>query len=155
MHDFTARVGASVQAAREVQRQQQEALRREEEGTARRLQQGRERASELVGTTWDRIRMAAHASDGALTVQRSETKGVTVFEVGWQEGQPDRSLRITVDQPEGTIQAAWLVPTGHGRMVDAPSVAASGFDISMVETVILILVDQPRWARSVIPTIPW
>ena len=101
------------------------------------------------------LRTAAHASDGALTVARSEDKGVTVFEVRWQEGQPARSLQITVDQTDGMIQAAWIVAAGHGRSVDAPSVVASEFEISRVESVILLLVDQPRWARSAIPTIPW
>ena len=114
-----------------------------------------ERASELAVTTWERIRTAAHASDGALTVDRSEDKGVTVFEVRWQEGQPARSLQITVDQTDEMIQAAWIVAAGHGRSVDAPSVVASEFEICRVESVILLLVDQPRWARSAIPTIPW
>jgi len=155
MHDFAAQVGESVRAARESRRQQQETLRREGEDTARQLRHEQERASELAVTTWERIRTAAHASDGALTVARSEDKGVTVFEVCWQEGQPARSLQITVDQTDGMIQAAWIVAAGHGRSVDAPSVVASEFEISRVESVILLLVDQPRWARSAIPTIPW
>jgi hypothetical protein len=155
MHDFAAQVGESVRSARESRRQQQETLRREGEDTARQLRHEQERASELAVTTWERIRTAAHASDGALTVDRSEDKGVTVFEVRWQEGQPARSLQITVDQTDGMIQAAWIVAAGHGRSVDAPSVVASEFEISRVESVILLLVDQPRWARSAIPSIPW
>jgi hypothetical protein len=155
MHDFAARVGESVQAARELRRQQAEASRREGEDTARRLKEAQQQASELVATTWERICTAAHASDGALTADRSEHQGVTVFELRWQEGQPTRALQISVDQADGMIQAAWIVPPGHGRSVDAPSVAASGFEISKVESVILLLVDQPRWASSAVPTIPW
>jgi hypothetical protein len=155
MDDFAAQVRESVWAAREAQRRQQETLRREGENTARQLRHEQARASELAATTWERIRTAAHASDGALTVDRSENKGVTVFELHWQEGQPPRSLQITVDQADGMIQAAWIVPPGHGRSVDAPSVAASGLDITRVESVILLLVDQSRWAHSAVPTIPW
>ena len=114
-----------------------------------------ERASELVVTTWERIRTAAHASDGALTVDRSESEGVTVFELRWQEGQPSRSLQITVDETDGMIQAAWTVAPGHGRSVDAPSLVASELELSKVESVILLLVDQSRWAQSAVPTIPW
>jgi hypothetical protein len=155
MHDFAAQVAESVRAARESRRQQQERLRREGEDTARRLKREQERASELVGMTWGRMGTAAQASDGALTVDRSENQGVTVFELRWQDGQPARSLQITVDQTDGMIQAAWMVAPGYGRSVDAPSVAASGFEISKVESVILLLVDQPRWAHGAVPTIPW
>lgn len=155
MHDFAAQVGESVRAARESRRQQQETLRREGEDTARQLRLEQERASELVVTTWERIRTAAHASDGALTVDRSESEGVTVFELRWQEGQPSRSLQITVDETDGMIQAAWIVAPGHGRSVDAPSLVASELEISKVESVILLLVDQSRWAQSAVPTIPW
>ena len=155
MHDFAARVGASVQAARGLSKQLQEARRRDAEEAARRLKHGQDRASELVGTTWDRIRTAAQASDGALTVDRREKDGVTVFELHWHEGQPDRSLQITVDQPDGMIQAAWVVASLYGRSVDAPSVPASEFEIARLESVILLLVDQPRWAHNAIPTIPW
>jgi hypothetical protein len=155
MDDFSAQVRESVRAAREAQTQQQEMLRREGEDTARQLRHEQERASELAVTTWERIRTAAQASDGALTVDRSESKGVTVFEERWQEGQPSRSLQITVDQTDGMIQAAWILAPGHGRSVDAPSVAASELEISKVESVILLLVDQSRWAHSAVPTIPW
>ena len=155
MHDFAAQVGESVRKARDLRQEQAEALRREGEDTARRLHDAQEQASELVATTWERVRTAAHASDGALIVNRSEHQGLTVFELRWQEGQPSRSLQITVDQTDGMIQAAWIVPPGYGRSVDAPSVGASGFDIAKVESVILLLIDQPRWASSAIPSIPW
>lgn len=155
MHDFAAQVGESVRAARESRRQQQETLRREGEDTARQLRLEQGRASELIVTTWERIRTAAHASDGALTVDRSESNGVTIFELRWQEGQPARSLQITVDETDGMIQAAWIVASGHGRSVDAPSIPASGLETSKLESVILLLVDQPRWAHGAIPSIPW
>ena len=155
MHDFAARVGESARTARELRRQQAEALRREGEDTARRLKDAQEQASELVATTWERICTAAQASDGALTADRSEDQGVAVFELRWQEGQPARALQINVDQRDGMIQAAWIVPPGYGRSVDAPSVRAAGFEISKLESVILLLVDQPRWTHSAIPPIPW
>ena len=155
MHDFAARVGESVRTARELRRQHAEALRREGEDTARRLKDAQEQASELVATTWERICTAAQASDGALTADRSVDQGVTVFELRGQEGQPARALQINVDQRDGMIQAAWIVPAGYGRSVDAPSVRAAGFEISKLESVILLLVDQPRWTRSAIPPIPW
>jgi hypothetical protein len=119
------------------------------------LKDAQEQASELVATTWARICTAAQASDGALTADRSEDQGVTVFERRWQERQPARALQINVDQRDGMIQAAWIVPPGYGRSVDAPSVRASGFEISKLESVILLLVDQPRWTLGAIPPIPW
>jgi hypothetical protein len=155
MHDFAAHVGEAVRQAREIRRQQTDALRREGEDTARRHKEAQAQASELVATTWERVRTAADASDGALVADRSEQHGVTVFELSWQECQPTRSLQITVDQTDGMIQAAWIVPPGYGRSVDSPSVGASGFEISKIESVILLLVDQPRWAHSAIPPIPW
>ena len=72
MHDFAARVGESVRTARELRRQQAEALRREGEDTARRLKDAQEQASEVVATTWERICTAAQAGDGALIADRSE-----------------------------------------------------------------------------------
>ncbi len=155
MHDFAAQVTESVRKTRDLQKQQADTLRREGEETARRLQEAQEQASELVATTWERVRKAAHASDGALVASRNEHQGVTIFELHWQEGQPSRSLQITVDQADGMIQAAWVMPTGFGRSVDAPIVGASGFEISKVESVILLLIDQPRWASNAIPAIPW
>ena len=154
MHDFAAQVTESVRKTRDLQKQQADTLRREGEETARRLQEAQEQASELVATTWERVRTAAHASDGALVASRNEHQGVTIFELHWQEGQPSRSLQITVDQADGMIQAAWVMPTGFGRSVDAPSVGASGFEISKVESVILLLIDQPRWASNAVPAIP-
>jgi hypothetical protein len=155
MRDFAARIGSSVQAARESLKQERESQRREEEETARQLKHGRERASEMIGTIWERVRTAADASDGALDVHRSNKGGVTIFELRWQEGEPSRSLRITVDETDGMIQAAWTVAPGYGRPVDAPTVAASGFEIAKIETVILLLVDQTRWAHRAVPSIPW
>jgi hypothetical protein len=155
LHDFAAQVGESVRKTRDLRKQQADTLRREGEDTARRLQEAQEQASELVATTWERVRTAAHASDGALVASRNEHQGVTVFELLWQEGQPSRSLQITVDQADGMIQAAWIMPPGFGRLVDAPSVGASGFEISKVESVILLLIDQPRWASNAVPPIPW
>jgi hypothetical protein len=99
--------------------------------------------------------VAAHASDGALTAERNERDGVTVFALRWQEGQPTRALKISVDHTDGMIQAAWIVPPGHGRSVDSPSVPASGFEISKLESVILLLIDLPRWAHGAVPSIPW
>ena len=155
MHDFAAQVGESVRKTRDLQRQQADTLRREGEDSARRLKEAQEQASELVATTWERVSTAAHASDGALVARRNEHQGVVVFELHWQEGQPSRSLQITVDQADGMIQAAWIMPPGLGRSVDAPSVGASGFEIAKIEAVILLLIDQPRWASNAVPSIPW
>jgi hypothetical protein len=155
MHDFAARVGESVRTARELRRHQADALRREGEHTARRLKEAQEQAAELASTTWERVCTAAPASDGALTADRNESQGVSVFELRWQEGQPTRALKISVDRMDGMIQAAWIVPPGHGRSVDAPSVPASGFEISKLESVILLLIDVPRWAHGAVPSIPW
>jgi hypothetical protein len=155
MHDFAAQIGESVRKTRDLRRQQADTLRRESENSARRLHEAQTQAAELVATTWERVRTAAHASDGALVASRNEDQGVTVFELHWQEGQPSRSLQITVDQAEGMIQAAWIMPPGFGRSVDAPSVGASGFEISKIESVILLLIDQPRWASNAVPPIPW
>jgi hypothetical protein len=155
MHDFAAQVGESVRTAREIRRQQAEMLRREEVDTARRLKDAQNQASALATTAWERICTAVQASDSALTADRSEHQGVTTYELRWQEDQPPRALQICVDQADGMIQAAWIMPPGYGRSVDAPSVAASGFEISKVESVILLLVDHSRWAHGAIPSIPW
>jgi hypothetical protein len=155
LHDFAAQVGESVRKTRDLRRQQADTLRREGEDSARRLQEAQEQALELAATTWERVRTAAHASDGALVASRNEHQGVTIFDLHWQEGQPSRSLRITVDQADGMIQAAWIMPPGFGRSVDAPSVGASGFEIAKVESVILLLINQSRWASNAIPSIPW
>jgi hypothetical protein len=109
----------------------------------------------LAGQVWERIRVAAHASDGGLIVARNGGNGTTTFELRWQEGQPARSLQITVRETDGMIQASWMVAPGYGRTMDAASVAASDFEIAKVESAILLLVDQPRWAQSAVPTIPW
>jgi hypothetical protein len=154
MPDFAARVGESVRTARELRRQRAEAVRREEEDAARRLKESQEQASALVATTWERIFTASQASDGALTAERSEREGVTVFELRWQEDHPARALQISVDWEDGMIRAAWVVAPGYGRSVDAPTVATSGFEISSVESVIMLLVDQPRWTNGAIPSIP-
>jgi hypothetical protein len=39
--------------------------------------------------------------------------------------------------------------------MDAPSDAASEFEIAKIESAILLLVDQPRWSHGAVPTIPW
>jgi hypothetical protein len=155
MHDFAAQVGATVRTTRELRQQQSETSRREGEGTAGRLRGAQAPASGLAGTTWEHVRTAVHASDGALAVDRSQHQGVTVFELRWQEGRPARALQITVDPTDGMIQAAWLVPPGYGRSVGSSTVAASGFEISKLDSVILLLVDQSRWDHGAVPTIPW
>ena len=153
MHDFAAQVGESVRKTRDLRKQQADALRREGEDTARRLQEAQEQASELVATTWERVRTAAHASDGALTANRSENHGVTVFELRWQEGQPSRSLQITVDQTDGMIQAAWIMPAGLRPIGGRTERRGVWVRISKVESVILLLIDQPRWASNAVPAI--
>jgi len=39
--------------------------------------------------------------------------------------------------------------------VDAPRVMASEFEIEKLEAVILLLIDQRRWAAGALPMIPW
>jgi hypothetical protein len=155
MLDFGAHLGEAVRRARDVRRQQAGALRPEGEGAARHSKEMHEQASEPVATTWGRIRTAARASDGALVVDRSDHQRVTVFELGWHEDQPSRSLQITVDRTDGMIQATWIVAPLNGRSVDTPSVGATGFEISKIESAILLLVDQPRWAHGAISPMPW
>ena len=155
MSDFADRIRTSVQVARESARQQREARGRREAHEATRQQESRQRTLELPELIWERIRAAAHASDGALIVDRHGGGAVTTFRLGWQEGQPDRALEIVVDETEGVIQASWVVAPGYGRSVDAPSVEASRFGLAKLEAVIEILVDQRQWARGAIPMIPW
>ena len=155
MHDFAAQIGASVRTARELRRAQTEMVRRKEEGTARRLKDAQEQASALVETAWERISTAARSSDGALEADRSEQHGVATFALRWTEDHPARTLQICIDQADGTIQAAWIMPPGYGRSSDAPSVPASGFELSKLESAILLLVEQRRWAHNAIPAIPW
>lgn len=155
MHDFAAQIGASVRTARELRRAQTETLRRKEEGTARRLKEAQQQASALVATAWELISTATQASDGALKADRNEQQGVTTFVLRWTEDQPIRALQICIDEADGTIQAAWIMPPGYGRSVDAPSVPASGFDLSKLESAVLLLVEQRRWAHNAIPSIPW
>jgi hypothetical protein len=155
MHDFAAQIGASVRTSRELRRAHTETLRRKEEGAARRLKEAQQQASALVVTAWELISTAAQASDGALKADRSEQQGVATFMLRWTEDQPVRALQICIDQADGTIQAAWIMPPGYGLSVGAPSVPAAGFDLSNLEAAILLLVEQRRWAHNAIPSIPW
>jgi hypothetical protein len=75
--------------------------------------------------------------------------------VQWKDSQPARSLLITVDEADGTIQASWIMPAGYGRSVDSPRIGATEFEISKLEAVILLLIDERRWAGGALPMIPW
>ena len=135
--------------------QQRDLQRRQDEEAAGLQEQNRQRAFELREPIWGRIRDAAHVSDGAITVDRNGRAALTTFHLWWQEGQPDRALRIVVDETEGRVQASWVVAPGYGHSVDAPSVEACRFDMSTLEAVIQLLADQRRWACGVVPMIPW
>ena len=155
MSDFAGRIGESVRVARETEKQERETKRQREEELATALRQDQRRASELTERIWEQVRAAGHASDGALLVDRNSGGARTTFQLHWQESQPARSLQIVVDEVDGTIQASWVVATDYGRSVDAPSVMASRFEIAQLESVILLLIDQRRWAGGALPMIPW
>ncbi len=155
MSDFADGIRKSVQAARESAKQQQDRQRRREEEESGRQEQNRQRARELRGLMWDRIRDAEEAGDGAIKAHRTSGVALTTFQLWWREGQPERALQLAVDETEGAIQASWVVAPGYGHSVDAPSVEASGFDLVKLESAIELLVDQRRWARGAIPMIPW
>src|SRR6266540_3659448 len=131
MSDFAGGIRKSVQAARESAKQQEDALRRQEEGEAE------------------------DAGDGAIKVERRSGTALTTFQLWWQEGQPERALQIVVDETEGVIQASWVVAPGYGQSVDAPSLEASRFDMAKLESAIELLVDPRRWSRGAMPMIPW
>ncbi|HYU20411.1 MAG TPA: hypothetical protein VEQ11_17110 [Chloroflexota bacterium] len=155
MSDFAGGIRKSVQAARESAKQQEDALRRQEEGEAGRQTQNKQRVLELPELMWARIREAEDAGDGAIKVERRSGTALTTFQLWWQEGQPERALQIVVDETEGVIQASWVVAPGYGQSVDAPSLEASRFDMAKLESAIELLVDQRRWSRGAIPMIPW
>ena len=155
MSDFADGIRKSVQAARESAKQERDAQRRHEEDVAGRQKTNAQRASELPGLIWERIRDAEDAADGAIKVDRRDGTALTTFQLWWQEGEPERALQIVVDETEGLVQASWVVAPGYGRSVDAPSVEASRFDLAKLESAIGLLVDQQRWARGAIPMIPW
>ena len=155
MSDFADGIRKSVQAARELAKQQRDAQSRREGEEAERQQQNRQRARELPALMWDRIREAEEAGDGAIKVDRRSGAALTTFQLAWQEGQPERALQIAVDETEGAVQASWIVAAGYGQSVDAPSVDASRFDLAKLEAAIALLVDQRRWARGAVPMIPW
>jgi hypothetical protein len=155
MTDFAGQIGALVQVARTSANTQREAERRQVEADALRLKQSRDRAVELVGSIWELVKVAGQASDGAIAIDRNRNTTTTTFKISWQEGQPDRALFIHVDETDGMIQAAWVVPPGYGRSVDAPNVPVTDFEIANVEAAILLLADQRRWARGAIPMITW
>ncbi len=76
MSDFAGGIRKSVQAARESAKQQQGALRRQEEDEAGRQTQNKQRVLELPELMWDRIREAEDAGDGDVAVDRAcRTKG--------------------------------------------------------------------------------
>src|SRR5581483_1179185 len=155
MSDFAVRIGESVRVARATAKHERETQRQHEEGLATALRWNQRRASELAECIWERVRAAGHASDGAIVVDRNSGGARTTFQLHWQESQPARSLQIVVDEVDGTIQASWVVATDYGRSVDAPSVMASRFEIAQLESVILLLIDQRRWAGGALPMIPW
>jgi hypothetical protein len=155
MTDFAGQIGELVQVARTSANTQREAERRQVEADALRLKQSQDRAVELIGSIWEVVKVAGQASDGAIAVDRNRQTTTTTFKISWQEGQPDRALYIHVDETDGMIQAAWVVPPGYGRSVDAPNVSVTGFELANVEAAILLLADQRRWARGAIPMITW
>src|SRR4051812_833588 len=155
MSDFAAQISDLVQIARESASRQRDAERQHEEGEARRLKACQDRAAALIEPIWELIQSVAHASDGAITVEKKRQSTSTIFALFWHEGQPDRSLRILVDEADGMIQASWVVPPNYGRSVDAPNVSVTDFEIASVEAAILLLADQRCWARGAIPMIPW
>jgi hypothetical protein len=63
---------------------------------------------------------------------------------------PDRGGRDGRNDP-----ASWLVATDYGRSVDAPRISASDLEVAKLESVILLLIDQRRWAAGALPMIPW
>lgn len=155
MSDFAARIGESVRQARATAKQERETQRRYEEGQASALKQDQQRASEMVDVIWEQVRAAGHASDGAIVVERNSKDAWTTFQMRWQESLPARSLQIVVDETAGTIQASWVVAADYGRSVDAPRISASDFEVAKLESVILLLIDQRRWAAGALPMIPW
>jgi hypothetical protein len=155
MSDFAARISKSVQEARALAQQARETQRQYEEGQAAALKLSQRRASEAARCIWEQIGVAAQASSGAIGVERSTSNTRTIFQVRWQESQPARSLQIIVDEADGTIQASWIMPAGYGRSVDSPHIGATEFEIAKLESVILILIDERRWAGGALPMIPW
>ena len=155
MRDFAGGIKKLVDAARESAKQQQDTHRRQEADEVGRQQQNSRRASELLEPIWDRIRDAERAGDGTITVDRTSGITRTTFELLWQESQPERTLRIAVDETDGVIQASWIMAPGYRYAVDGPSVVASRFDLAQLEAAIELLFDQSRWARGAIPRIPW
>jgi hypothetical protein len=155
MSDFSARISKSVQEARALAQQLREAQRQQEESLANAHQQSQRRAAELATLIWEQIGVAERASNGAIAAERSNSSSRTSFQVQWKDSQPARSLQITVDEADGTIQASWIMPAGYGRSVDSPRIGATEFDISKLEAVILLLIDERRWAGGALPMIPW
>jgi len=155
MSDFAARIGESVRVARATAKHERDTQRQYDEGLATALKQSQQRASELMELIWEQVRAAGDASEGAIVVDRNSGSARTTFRMQWQESQPTRSLQIVVDETDGTIQASWVVATDYGRSVDAPRVMASEFEIEKLEAVILLLIDQRRWAAGALPMIPW
>ena len=155
MSDFAGGIRRSVQASREVAKQQQVARRRHDEEATARQKRNRERVAELPELIWGRIRDAEDAGDGAIKVERTGGAGRTTFQLSWRETQPERALQIVVDEAQGVIQASWVVAPQHGQSVDAPSVEAARFDLAQLEAAIELLIDQRRWGRGIIPMIPW
>jgi phosphatidate phosphatase APP1 len=155
MSDFAARIGESVRLARATVKQERELQRQYEEGQASALRQDQRRAAELAEAIWEQVRAAGQASDGAIVVDRNSSSARTTFSMKWQESAPTRTLQIVVDETDGTIQASWVVATDYGRSVDAPRISASDFEVAKLESVILLLIDQRRWAAGALPMIPW
>lgn len=155
MSDFAGGIRKLVQAARESAKQERDEQRRQENEEAGRQERNRQLASELPELMWGRIRAAEEAGDGAIKVERRSGTALTTFQLWWQEGEPERSLQIVVDETQGIIQASWLVAPGYGRSVDSPRVEASDFDLAKLESAIELLADQRRWARGAMPMIPW
>jgi hypothetical protein len=155
MRDFAGGITRSVQAARELAKQQEATRRRHDEEETARQKQNQLRVAELPELIWGRIRDAEEAGDGAIKVERTGGAGRTAFQLSWRETPPERALQIVVDEAQGVIQASWVVAPQHGQSVDAPSVEAARFDLAQLEAAIELLIDQRRWGRGIIPMIPW
>ena len=158
LNDFAAQLRQQVQVAREAQQHQQEELQRQATQEAERDQRRRERVEELSHVIPRRFDEAVRIAGGALQFSgpSRDTVGggidVTAYDLYWNDKAlpPLRGLRIVINPLKGAIHWVWILNTHEvGRMALDPL----GFDLAILDQLILALADQQRWKQGRVPTI--
>lgn len=158
LKDFDDQLRQHIQAARESQQRQQEEHQRQATQDAERDQLRKQRVDELSQAIPRRFDEAAKIADGALQFSGSSRDtvggeiGVTAFALSWNDKElpPLRGLKIAINPLKSAVHWVWILNNHEvGRMAVDPL----GFDMALLDQLILALADQQRWKQGRVPTI--